>query len=180
MKVLGFSQENNGDIYATILIKLVKLHSTVNNIRFLEVNMDSGKSVFRFLPMLIIGFVQLIMTQIVTLLFSFLISDAETYPQTHPAQFVAFLGLTYTLGVFGVGWLALKLRWIHSAPKYPVRLAATLVGAYLPLIVALIVFHPLQAGNPFFLIAILTSILGFYLPGWVGKGQPASSGTAIH
>ena len=42
-----------------------------------------------------------------------------------------------------------------------------LIGAYLPLILALIIYHPLEAGNPFFSISMLASILGFYLPVWI-------------
>jgi hypothetical protein len=40
-------------------------------------------------------------------------------------------------------------------------------GAYLPLLAALILYHPLEAGNPFFFISIVMSILGFWLPGWM-------------
>jgi len=51
----------------------------------------------------------------------------------------------------------------------PARLAGTLIGVYLPLIVALIPYHSLEPGNLFFFISMLACILGFHLPGWVGR-----------
>jgi hypothetical protein len=59
------------------------------------------------------------------------------------------------------------------------RLAATLISAYLPLIVALIVHPILEPGNPFFFISMLAAIVGFYIPGWVESKamvHPSSTG----
>jgi hypothetical protein len=41
----------------------------------------------------------------------------------------------------------------------------TTLGACFPLIVALIIYHLLETGNPFFFISEVTGILGFYIPG---------------
>lgn len=128
--------------------------------------MNSGKKPIRFLVWLGVSILQLIMTQVVTFLLSLLVPGMGDFPQTHPALFVVILGLTFSSGVFLIGWLALKLRWVAFTPMYPVRLIATLIGAYLPLILALILYHPLEPGNPFFSISMLTSILGFHVPGW--------------
>jgi hypothetical protein len=35
--------------------------------------------------------------------------------------------------------------------------------------VALILYHALEPGNPFFFISILAAVLGFYLPGWAER-----------
>ena len=131
--------------------------------------MDSGKKILRFLTWLGVALLQLIMTQVVTFLISLLVPGMENFPQTHPALFVVVLGVTFSTGVFLTGWLALKLRWLAAKPIYPARLVATLIGAYLPLIVALILYHPLEPGNPFFFISMLTSVLGFYVPGWIER-----------
>jgi len=131
--------------------------------------MDSGKKILRFLTWLGVALLQLIMTQVVTFLISLLVPGMENFPQTHPALFVVVLGVTFSTGVFLTGWLALKLRWLAAKPIYPARLVATLIGAYLPLIVALILYHPLEPGNPFFFISMLTSVLGFHVPGWVER-----------
>jgi len=131
--------------------------------------MNSGKNVLRLLAWLGIALLQLIMTQVVTFLLSLLIPGMENFPQTHSALFVVILGLTFSAGVFLTGWLALKLHWLKAEPKLPARLAGTLIGVYLPLIVALILYHSLEPGNPFFFISMLACILGFHLPGWVGR-----------
>jgi hypothetical protein len=39
------------------------------------------------------------------------------------------------------------------------------LGAYIPLILALFFYRRLEPGNPFFLLSMLTSLAGFYLPG---------------
>ncbi|MCL4559134.1 MAG: hypothetical protein M1281_00780 [Chloroflexi bacterium] len=131
--------------------------------------MDVGKNVLRFLLWLGIGLLQIIMTQVVTFVFSLLIPGMENFPQTYPVLFVFLLGITYSIGVFLAGWLALGRHWLPGAPDYLRRLVGALVGAYVPLLLALIFYHPLEPGNPFFFIAIITCVLGFYLPGWILK-----------
>ncbi len=107
------------------------------------------------------------MTQVVTFLFSFLVPEVENFQRTHPVLFAALLGVTFSLGVFLPGWLALRFRWLKAKPLYPARLVGTLTGAALPLLAGLLIFRVLEAGSPFFLISILGSLLGFYLPGWI-------------
>ena len=46
-------------------------------------------------------------------------SDTETFPQAHPVIFTAFLGVTFTLGIFLAGWLAIQRRWLPLKPRYP-------------------------------------------------------------
>ena len=128
--------------------------------------MDTGKKVLRFIIRLGTALLQLVMTQVVTFVLTMFIPDMEDFPQTHSVLFGVVLGITFTTGVFLAGWLAIKLRWITVKPKYRARLVFTLIGAYLPLIVALVLYHPLEPGNPFFFISILTSVVGFYVPGW--------------
>ena len=131
--------------------------------------MKSDKKILWFLISLGVALLQLISTQVVTFVASLFLPDIENFPQTHSAFFVVLLGITFTTGVFLTGWLALKLRWLKAKPKYRARLVATLIGAYLPLIVALILYHPLEPGNPFFFISEVTSVLGFYVPGWMDR-----------
>lgn len=131
--------------------------------------MDNSKKILRFFIWLGVAVLQLIMTQVVTFLLSLLIPVMENFPQTNPALFVVILGITFSTGVLLTGWLALKLRWLTTKPKYLTRLVATLVGAYLPLIIALFLYRTLEPGNPLFFIAMLTSILGFHLPGWLER-----------
>ena len=133
--------------------------------------MDNSKKILRFIIWLGVAILQLIMTQVVTFLLSLLIPGMENFPQTHPALFVVILGITFSSGVILVGWLALKLRWLTSKPKFFTRLMTTLLGAYLPLIVALILYRTFEPGNPFFSIAMLTSILGFHLPGLLERNR---------
>jgi uncharacterized YccA/Bax inhibitor family protein len=126
-------------------------------------------TIFRFLINLGVALLQLISTQVVTFVASLFLPDIENFPQTHSVFFAVLLGITFSTGVFLTGWLALKLGWLKVKPKYPARLVATLIGAYLPLLVALILYHPLEPGNPFFFVSMLTSIVGFYVPGWIDR-----------
>jgi hypothetical protein len=132
--------------------------------------MTPGKQILRILTWFAVLLLQLIMTQIATLLLSFFIPAMENFPQTYPVLFVTFLGISFSLGVFLVGWLALRWGWLSTKPNYRLRLLATLVGAYVPLIIALLIYHTLEPGNPFFFVSMLTSVLGFHLAGWV-KGK---------
>ena len=130
--------------------------------------MLSRRKILRFITWLGVAILQLIMTQFVTLLVSMPFPRGmEDYPQAHPVFFVFILGITFTIGVFYTGWLAIKKRWISAQPKYRLRLIYTLIGAYLPLVVALIFYHPLEPGNPFFFVSMITSVVGFYIPGWI-------------
>ena len=129
--------------------------------------MVSGKGILRILVWIGLVILQLIMTQVVTLLLSLPISDIENFQQTHPGLFITLLGFSFSIGVFAAGWLGLKLHWLNTKPKYIARLIGTLIGAYVPLIMALIFYPTIEPGNPFFLISMLTAILGFYIPGWL-------------
>ncbi len=131
--------------------------------------MNTGQKIIRFITWFGIAILQLISTQIVTLLASFAFPDIENFPQTQPLLFVVVLGITFSTGVFLIGWLALKLPGLKMELRLISRLVGTLVGAYLPLVIALFLYHPLEPGNPFFFIAMLTSVAGFYVGGWTQK-----------
>jgi hypothetical protein len=125
-----------------------------------------GRKIVRILVWLGVAILQLISTQVVTFILSLFLPGMGDFPQTQPILFVFLLGITYSIGVFLVGWLAIKLGWLKVEPRLPLQLIFTLAGAYLPLVVALFFCHPLEPGNPFFFIAILTSVIGFHLPTW--------------
>jgi len=131
--------------------------------------MDSRSKILNIVIGIGVALLQLIMTQVTTLLASLLLPDIENFPQAHSALFALILGITFTTGVFLAGWLAIKLRWLKVKPMFAKRLGATLVGAYLPLLIALLVYPSLEPGNPFFFVAEITSILGFYLPGLIAR-----------
>ena len=131
--------------------------------------METGTKTARFLIGIGVVFLQLIMTQVVMFLFSMFIPDVEKFQQSYPVFFALIAGLAFSAGVFLAGWLALKLGWLKGHPRLANRLIGTLACAYLPLVIALLIYRILEAGNPFFLISILASILGFHFPGWLVK-----------
>jgi len=131
--------------------------------------MQTGGKTVRFLVWVGVVFLQLIMTQVVTFLFSMFIPDVGQFQQSYSVFFVLIVGITFSAGVFLAGWLALKFGWLNGNPKLPVRLIGTLVGAFVPLIIALVIHRVLEAGNPFLAVSILVSILGFHVPGWLAK-----------
>lgn len=131
--------------------------------------MTEGKPPTRTITYLVVILLQLIMTQVVTFLVTLFIPEAETFPQDHPIPFTILVGLTFAAGVFLAGWLAIRLGWLPLKTQYPARLAGALIGAYLPLLISLIVFGTFEAGNPVFWFTALISVLGFYAAGWLEK-----------
>ena len=131
--------------------------------------MTTGKKIIRYITWLGVVILQLIMTQVLTFLASLIFPDIEDFQRFYAELFVVIVGFTFGAGIFLAGWLGLKLHWLTIEPKYLERLATTLIGAYVPLILALVIYHYLEAGNPFFLISILAGILGFYVPSWLEK-----------
>ena len=132
--------------------------------------MESVRKLTRFIAWPVVIVLQLIATQIVTLLISFLLGDMEAFPEKNPVLFIIILGLTYSLGIFLVGWFAIKLHWLGQKPKFLERFSGTLIGAYLLLIIGLVVSGGFGPDNLFFILGSpLAGILGFYLAGWIGK-----------
>ena len=76
--------------------------------------MNAYQKMMRVLRWLAVAFAQLISTQVVTFLVSLLLPGLGDFPQTHSALFVLILGVTFSTGVFMVGWLALTLRWLKN------------------------------------------------------------------
>jgi hypothetical protein len=116
-----------------------------------------------------IVFAQLVMTQVVTFIASLALPQMENMVSTQPVIFTAIAGATFTIGIILVGWFALRQGWIASRPRFPLRVLTTLIGAYLPMTVAVMVFRALEAGSPFFFASIMAGILGFFVPGWFDK-----------
>jgi energy-converting hydrogenase Eha subunit A len=131
--------------------------------------MVNRKGISFYLLWLGVSFVQVIASQVsglvVSILFSVIFSF-EPLPDTHPGIFVLLAGVMYATGIFFIGWLAIKLKYLKVQPLYALRLVGTLIGAYLPFLLAWAIYKPMQPGNPFFFIAIFTAILGFQIPGW--------------
>jgi ABC-type anion transport system duplicated permease subunit len=111
-----------------------------------------------------IGFLQLILTQGVTFVASLLLPGMGDNLLGDSAAFALVLGITFTTGAFLGGWIALKQGWLKAEPRLRLRLAATLAGAYLPLVLALILYRVLEPGNPFFFVAALGAVVAFHFP----------------
>lgn len=131
--------------------------------------MNANQKVTFFLRFCALVVAQVIATQLVTFVASLLLPNMENFSQKLPGLFILVLGITYAIGIFLVGLLALKSGWLKAQSLYFIRLAATFLGAYLPLVVAVFIYHPLEPGNPFFFIAIFSGILGFHLPTWIAR-----------
>ena len=136
--------------------------------------MDSKKRFFRFFIWFAVALLQVISTQVVTFLLSLLLPGMENFPHEQPALFVFLVGPTFATGAFLAGWLAVRLRWLHVRPLLLARAVSALVCAYLPLILALVIYRTLAPGNPFFLVSVLMSVLGFHLPGWLSTNNAVS------
>lgn len=130
----------------------------------------SGNSIFAWLGVILL---QIILTQVVTFVVSLFFPGMEGISVNQPALLTAILTLTFSIGVFLGGWLALKRGWLAGAPKPAARLLGAVVGAGIPLLAALLIYGSFEPGNPVFWISILASILGFHLPGWARANSEA-------
>ena len=131
--------------------------------------MNNAKKIARYLIYLVVILVQMIMTQVVTFLVTLIIPYTDDFSQTHAILLTVVFGLTFAIGVFWPGWLAIQQRWMPLSTKYPVRFLGALIGAYIPLFASLLYYRGLEPGNPFFLFAIVGSLIGFYMLGWEEK-----------
>ena len=131
--------------------------------------MNLGKKILSIVIGIGVAFLQLIMTQVVTFLVSFLLPNVESFQKAYPVFFAIIAGITFSTGIFLVGWLALKWHWLNLETKYTARLLGTLLGVFLPLIIALFLYPAIEAGNPFLGISMIAGILGFYVAGWISK-----------
>jgi hypothetical protein len=132
--------------------------------------MTTGQRIIRMMIGCGIIILQIIASQLATFLVSLAIPGIENIPQTLPVLFVVILGLTYTIGIFGVGWLAIRIRWLRLESRTWSRIIGTLVGAYLIMIIALFTYHPVAPDDPLlFPVAVFTGIGGFYVGGWIVK-----------
>lgn len=116
---------------------------------------------------------QYIMSQVVTFIFSLIFPITDTFITTRPGVFIFILGICFTIGIFLTGWVAIHWRWLKIKPVWIPRLVGTLIGAFVPLILALILYHPIEPGNPFFFISIFAAIIGFYIPGLLPEKESA-------
>jgi len=131
--------------------------------------MKTDHKFIRFLAWLGVVILQLVMTQVVTFLISMLIPSLEGIQQAKPWLFALVLGISFSIGVFLTGWAALKWHWLKTRPILSIRLVGTILGACLPLFLALFLYPWLEPGNPFFFISGLMSVIGFHVPGWTMK-----------
>lgn len=109
---------------------------------------------------------QVIAALVVTFLVSLVFPSLGDKPGvTYPIPFAFLLSLTFTMGVFLMGWLAISFKWLKITPRLLSRLLGGYIGAVLPLFIGLLIYRALAPGNPFFVISVFFSIAGFYLGG---------------
>lgn len=110
---------------------------------------------------------QLVATQLVTFLASLFFTSMEAVRDNQPWLFIILVGLSFSTGSFAAGMVA--LRWLHGAPLILPRLVATLVWTFMPFVVVLFIREALLPGSPLFLAAMIGSVVGFHLPGWLAR-----------
>jgi hypothetical protein len=129
--------------------------------------MKSKPSFSRILILLGVLFFQLVSTQVVTFIASMIFGGFENLQPSNKYLFAFAIGITFSAGSFFAGWLALRLHWLDVSPRLPARAAGTLLGAYIPLLLAVLLTPTLDQGNLFYSLSILFCILGFHIPSWI-------------
>ena len=139
--------------------------------------MGAGKRVLRVVAWAGVALLQAIMTQAVTFVASLFFPGTETIPADRRTAFTLGIGLTFTVGIYLAGWMALHVRWLAGAPRYLARLVGTVIGVLLPFAVGALAGVPLEPGSPLFLASIVAGIVGYHLPGWIRKRRAAVHAT---
>jgi|WetSurMetagenome_2_1015567.scaffolds.fasta_scaffold08213_5 hypothetical protein len=132
--------------------------------------MKSKPSFVRVLILLGVLFFQLVLIQGALFVVSYLLMIFGGYGQTGKIMDALVLGISFSAGSFLAGWIALKFHWLDAETKYATRAVGTLLGAFIPLLAAVLIYPRLEPGNPFYAVSILFSILGFHIPSWI-KGD---------
>jgi hypothetical protein len=132
--------------------------------------MKSKPSFVRVLILLGVLFFQLVLIQGALFAVSYLVLIFGGYGQTGKILDALVLGISFSAGSFLAGWIALKFHWLEAAPKLGARVIGTFLGAYVPLLVAILIYPVLEPGNPFYSLSILGAIIGFHVPTWFKAG----------
>ena len=114
--------------------------------------------------LLVMILLQFIMAQAITLIVSLIFPTMGDYLNSQPAVFLLLLAICFFAGIFLTGWAAIRWRWLKVSPLWKSRLASTVIGVLGPLLVAYLFFRPIEAGSPFFFIAMTVGVLGFHIP----------------
>jgi hypothetical protein len=112
--------------------------------------------------------VQSILTQVVLLLVSLFLPGTDNALANYPVRYILLIGFIYAFSIYLPGWLVIRLHWLDLEPLLLDRLVWTIIGAFFPLVVAYFLITPFGP-NLFFVISILTGVIGFYIPGWWKK-----------
>lgn len=113
--------------------------------------------------------IQYVSTQAVVFILSLFINLTEEFVTNQSGWFALLLTGCYSIGVYGVGWAALRVKLLRMEPLLLQRLAGTVLGAAIPLFIGLLISGRFAPGNPAFFIAMITTVMGFYIPSWIKR-----------
>ncbi len=134
--------------------------------------MDNRNMFAKILILIGIGLLQVTAAMLILLFVTLLFPALDVKPDIKPVLFILVTGICYAVGIFLVGWLSIHLKWRKVNHLYGLRAFLTLIGAFVPLLIALATDAKLEAGNPLFFVSLLTGILGFLVPElWVRKSS---------
>jgi hypothetical protein len=136
--------------------------------------MKNKNLAIRILGIIGVGILQYIAAMLITLLVSVMFPSFDKMIENNLPFFVVSLGLSYAIGIWLVGWLFIVMRWRKATFDFGLRFVTTVIGAYISLIIALMVYPKLEPGNPFFFIAVVTGIIGFLVPEWLPEEKEHS------
>jgi hypothetical protein len=149
--------------------------------------MNTRKKIFKIAGWIFTILNQAVMGYLTIFLFSVMGSTLLTPDNTSWRGWLINLlvvWLGFGIGVFSVGALSLNLGWSGSPKKYRARLIGTVIGGLIPILVLIgirLAIAPSGTDSQFqevianqwqprlTTISLLTGLLGFYLPGWMGK-----------
>ncbi len=137
------------------------------------------KFILRLLGWLVIIILQIAASFLLIFLFSVVFSGVDTTSRTDWLAVLFFIWLGYVIGIYAVGYASLILIWKRVQLIPLQRLAGTMIGALVPLLVLVPIGYSLPVGDsgtrfndlvtnnwqPILAQASLfAAILGFYLP----------------
>lgn len=138
------------------------------------------RRILNFLGWAFIALLQVIVSYTSIFLLSTLFADLDTYKRGDWILILAGIWLSFTLGIYFVGWLYLVIRRSDRSKRGIVRLAGVALGVMIPLIILVVISLAFDFGNvertksvlfdnwqpKLWDLSLILGLLGFHLSGW--------------
>ena len=137
------------------------------------------RRILNFLGWAFVALLQIMVSFAAAFLWSYLLADRDIYVRREWMLVLAGIWLSFTLGIYLIGWLYLTIRRSTHSKKGKVRLAWVASGVWVPILILLVISLALDFNNvertksvldnwqpKLWALSLILGLLGFHIPGW--------------